>query len=75
VAALLLLLVIPAKAGIQFLALRVKDQCKELDSGFRRNDELSARSWIPALAGMTTYGSRARSGLAALLLKAATMTS
>jgi hypothetical protein len=54
VAALLFLLVIPAKAGIQFLALHVKDKCQELDSGFRRNDELSAKSWIPAFAGMTS---------------------
>jgi len=27
---------------------------KELDSGFRRNDELYTKSWIPAFAGMTS---------------------
>jgi hypothetical protein len=27
---------------------------KELDSGFRRNDEIEEQNWIPAFAGMTS---------------------
>ena len=30
-----------------------KEEAKTLDSGFRRNDKLEQRQWIPAFAGMT----------------------
>src|SRR5580765_4282782 len=45
----MLLLVIPAKAGIQFLILLTRISQRELDSGFRRNDELLV------CAGMTGF--------------------
>jgi hypothetical protein len=32
---------------------------KELDSGFRRNDERWSKSWIPPSAGMTSVGAKA----------------
>jgi hypothetical protein len=44
------MLVIPAKAGIQFSS-QINE---ELDSSFRWNDEQGQRRWIPAFAGMTS---------------------
>ena len=44
--------VIPAKAGIQFLALATTSDKRKMDSGFRRND--GRGSWRPSLASQPT---------------------
>jgi hypothetical protein len=47
---------------VKGLALKSsKTKAKSLDSGFRRNDELKSKNWIPAFAGMTS-GERAKAG-------------
>ena len=44
--------VIPAKAGIQLLALATTSDKRKMDSGFRRND--GSGSWRSSLASQPT---------------------